>query len=176
MNTETQTVEIPFPHIIHFIEKYREFEDYTLSQGDQFITRVLILADDARQINHVCGKWRGYKKDFCSLFFGTGYDFHFACFRLWNIGMPGFKEFLDIDERDRLFESPPLPYEYYRLLLLYFNNHAISDDFPGGYKPVKLPSFKQCYGNSKNWGKFILSRPKAEQKEIISDILTNYKG
>lgn len=156
--SETTELKITPGMVIRFIKSYRNLEKASLSEGYRIIRQV--IHDDSILASHLCDHWRWKKKGFGHFFLN-----------------------LDDDVMTRIVTSWSIPNDYKIIFLLrhfvkYFENNGIDEDLPSiketGIK--KLPAVKKCFGNSKNWGDFILSLQPEKQKELLQWILNNYNG
>ena len=89
--------------------------------------------------------------------------------RPWGIDIPNYKEYLEELESTPIAyftATPPLLTERLNYLLVFFLNHGINDI--EGYSLVDLP--KERYGNSYNWGSYILSLNPIEQFKLLSHL------
>lgn len=160
-----------------FINMYRRFEQLPYPNAFDILCR-LVSAGDAR---HTCDQWKSKKRQFGSFFLNLSNDTRIGFLKLWQIEDPSFDEYLDLKKNNYeryIFAQEPPVLEAMSNLLIFFLNHGIRVK-PAGDSPLLLPahtipkSDAKCYGDSTNWGKYILGLPWSEQFDVVGAILTH---
>lgn len=130
--------------------------------------------------DHLCDHWRGKKKCFSSFYLNLGTESQIMLLHYFGIKSEEDAKYLKMteqDERSALFlDAPPVARTLHNLLL-FFHNHGMNEGKirEGIYLKTVPKVQKKRYGNSANWGDFILSLPIDEQQELIDSITINYQ-
>jgi hypothetical protein len=163
--------ELNFKEDLLFISSYVAMEESSLSKVKTFLKEIL----PAKKIEHLYSSWVGrYDKDnkigqFGSFFINIEHKTQALFLMSWGIDIPNYKEYLEELESTPIAyftATPPLLTERLNYLLVFFLNHGINDI--EGYSLVDLP--KERYGNSYNWGSYILSLNPIEQFKLLSHL------
>jgi hypothetical protein len=151
---------------------YRKLEVAPLETGFEVIKRTA----KSYQVNHLCGHWRSKKKDFGAYYLNLDYKCQFSLLNSFGIYDDIDKAFIaefEADERKMLFVRPKGILKAAHAVLIFFNNHGISTN-PAGDGSVNLnvlPAKNKQYGNSANWGAYMLALPSDERNRILAEIL-----
>ncbi|GLU56443.1 hypothetical protein Dfri01_59040 [Dyadobacter frigoris] len=138
-----------------FIEKYRKMELADNKSNEHFIKKVVSTDWIAE---HLCDAWRQKRNDFGDFFLNLDDSIQGDFIEAWGISVPGLKSYKDELEDNPEYgwdNQPPEMIFWLFGLVKYFYNNGI-----GGRKdvilPVEPPEDKR-FGNSTNWGDYILS-------------------
>ena len=115
-------------------------------------------------INHLCDHWKGKKKDFASWYLNLGTQTQIFILHALGIVSNQDEEWLSEFKRDEMtamFMNAPDVAGSLNSLILFFNNNSID---AGTFEYHNIPTtgvnfptqLKKRYGNSANWGDFIL--------------------
>lgn len=162
----------PLLSALTFIQAYREIEKSTIKAGEGIIRQVF-----TGQVNsgHLCSSWRGRKRDWGDFYLNLSRSSQYLFLKFCGLEHPagdGYLEKVEADSIATLFIDPPECIEWPHELLKFFYNHGIDTNPASGITLTTLPAGKQRYGNSCNWGNYILSLPASEQQRVLSEILT----
>lgn len=159
---------------IKFINAYRTFEKIAYTHSDN---KIRIAIKNERMAEHLVSSWHSRKKDFSSFYLNLGHTTQNEFLSYWGIAVDGAGEYAYENENNpmtALWLSPPPTTEWLHELMKIFYNHGINKHFlvvVGDEKFTtelpKLPSKNKRFGNSKNWGDYILSLPSADQKQVL---------
>jgi hypothetical protein len=158
-------------NVLRLIEKYRRIENATLTSGFAFIKEISRPGLE----KHLCGHWKGKNKSFGSFYLNLDHKLQFSILNFWAITHSLDEQYInrvEEDPRAMLFERPTGFLSVAQKLLLFFENHGINPD-PAGDGSVDLrviPKAKR-FGNSANWGDYIISLPLSERVRVLSEIL-----
>ena len=148
-----------------FLEHYRLMEKSSNEYSENIIKTVL----PSHQVEHLCNSWRRRKKGFGSFFLNLSHANQGRIIKSWGIEIDGFDEYLMEKEKNEIasfFLKAPPTIMLLHGLVLYFENHGIGDS-----ETVLLDSLPRSdarFGNSANWGKYILSLPSNEQQVVLA--------
>lgn len=157
---------------LQFISSYVVMEKSSLAKVKNFLKDIL----PPRKFEHLYNSWAGrYNKEnkvgqFGSFFTNIEHKTQALFLRDWGLEVPNFEEYLQILQSSPIASittTPPVIIERLHYLLVFFLNHGI-DKVVNGYSLIDLP--KERYGNSYNWGNYILSLNKLEQFRLLSHL------
>lgn len=160
---------------LQFLVSYVAMENSTLPKVKTFLKDIL----PARKFKHLYNSWEGrYSKEnkvgqFGSFFTNIEHKTQALFLINWGLHVPNFEEYLENLESSPIASittTPPLIVERLHYLLVFFLNHGINEEV-NGYSLINLPEAR--YGNSYNWGNYILSLNRIEQFRLLSH-LANY--
>jgi hypothetical protein len=117
--------------------------------------------------------WFGQKNDFGHFFLNLSHDTQADFMEGWGIEVIGKQEYktaLAENPAAILFAKPPLTVTWLHELIKYFYNNGIGDG--NDLILSNLPEDDKCYGNSTNWGNYILSL-SSEGRELVLQQLYN---
>ena len=166
-----------FNEDLQFISSFVKMEKASLVKVKKFLKEILT----PRKFEHLYNSWESrYDKDnkvgqFGSFFTNIEHKTQALFLRGWGLVVPNYEEYLsnlEINPIASLITTPPLIIERLHYLLVFFLNHGINDQV-NGYSLINLP--EERYGNSYNWGIYILSLNKLEQFRLLSH-LANYSN
>lgn len=155
--------------MLRLIIKYRDLENAPLSRA-YLLIREVAPKDIAA---HVRDKWHHHQKDFASFYLNLDYGLQLRFLNFWGVADLADFDFVRRkreNPRETLFEEPSGFLSTAKRVLLYFNNAGIGDS-NDKVRHYYLPENR--YGNSANWGKYLLSLNMAEQVRIIMEILND---
>lgn len=159
---------------LQFISSYVAMEKSSLPKVKTFLKDIL----PARKFDHLYSSWAGrYDKEskvgqFGSFFTNIEHKTQALFIMNWGLEVPNYEEYLMNLESSPIASittTPPVIVERLHYLLVFFLNHGINEEV-NGYLLTDLP--KQRYGNSYNWGNYILSLNKLEQFRLLSYLAT----
>lgn len=170
---------------LDFIKEYRKLEKMQIVPAKDILEN--IFADEPiHKVDRVIEQWKLKKKDFGSFYLNIDVPLRIKIYNSFGIEDSSDKEYLvkiKNDPRAILFEKQSVTYNRLHNLIVFFNNYGITDNPAEYLKLINTPKFSgrsfdpndPTFGNTKNWGKYILSLQDLEQKRVISDILNNYQ-
>jgi hypothetical protein len=170
MNNMQEYTSEDFTAALLFIKAYRKMEDSPISLNKALIKSVV----DKDKFDHLFNSWAGRKNDFGSFFLNLSYKTQAQFIFNFGIVVSGYQEYLDnlrVSPYAYCYVVPPLVVCKIHQLLLFFNNHGIDENSIPGLTLNQLP--KKRFGNSTNWGKYILSLPMAEQLTLLKQVSLN---
>jgi hypothetical protein len=175
-----ETTTISTRSVLKFIERYRALEKATYQEGYNLIYR---LGLNVSTYQHLCDHWKGKKKHFANFFLNLGHETQIKLIQQWGFVDPADEAYLSRKEDNPvsvLFTDPPATVKAFHKLLLFFNNHGIEsfNTYTAHYSQREIPGFtltvlppeKKRFGNSANWGDYILSLEDPDY--VIRQILT----
>ena len=157
---------------LQFISSYMDMEKFTLPKTKKYLKDIL----PPRKFEHLNDSWYGrYDKEnkvgqFGSFFTNIEHKTQALFIKSWGLEIPNFNEYLEEINSGPIASittTPPVIIERLHYLLVFFLNHGINETV-NGYSLVDLPI--ERYGNSHNWGNYILSLSKLEQFRLLSHI------
>lgn len=161
--------------ILRFIRNYRALENSTYAEGFNFFRKFIDASGQSHLYEHLCSHWKGKRKDFGSFFMNLDTPNQIRILHLWGIHDPGDQAYLSLDADPITFlvAQPPATISKLVKILIFFNNHGIESfppyaSLPGLHLTV-LPQAKRRYGNTANWGHYILSLVSPEY--VLDQIL-----
>jgi hypothetical protein len=155
---------------IAFIKAYREMEQRSLAANKKFIKTVI----EAHQFEHLFESWAGRENDFGSYFLNLSHKNQGAFLLKFGIEVPSYQEYLTEIEnipQAYAYATPPLIITQLHELLKFFYNNGIHEKAVPEIEIYHLP--ENCYGNSTNWGNYILSLAMPDQLAILKQIAFN---
>lgn len=159
-----------FTIALTFIKAYRAMEEGSLSANKKLIKSVV----DAREFKHLFNSWAGRENDFSSFFLNLSYRTQANFLQRFGIDVPGYQDYvceLESSPAAYAYATPPLLVSQLHELLKFFYNNGIHENAVPGIKLYYLPI--ECFGNSKNWGNYILSLSMPDQLAILKQIAYN---
>lgn len=159
---------------LDFIRKYREFEKMPINLGQGLIRQI---APHAKE--HLCDHWRWKKRGWGAFFLNSDYPTMIAFLEHWGFRDEAFAPYLQLKaqnpaSRDVLFWEAPVLMRSLIDLVTFFENHGITLNPASDVTLTKLPKENKQYGNSKNWGDYLLSLPVDLSGPLIMDIIAHY--
>jgi hypothetical protein len=178
METVTPQKKLTIADIIHFISSYRKFEKAPLKEGYTLIKKLF----PEHLHDHICSHWRNKERCFSSFFLNLSHRNMLLFLHEWGIKSEEDNKYIkerDTDPMNTVFLKPPSVVNTLRLIVLFFNNHGIADIYERdendksiiAIKLSRLPRSDKRFGNSKNWGDYILSLPAPEQADLLKKII-----
>lgn len=159
-----------FTNALTFIKQYRAMEVSSLPAIKKMIRSIV----EPSQFNHLFESLAGRKNDFGSFFLNLSYKTQANFLISFKIDVPGYHEFvseLNSSPAAYAYATPPMLVSQLHELLKFFNNNGIHENAVPGIKLYHLPA--DCYGNSTNWGKYILSLSMPDQLTILKQLAYN---
>ncbi|MEZ0612332.1 hypothetical protein ACAW74_27735 [Fibrella sp. WM1] len=169
---------IPTETVLHFIRCYRRLEQLPLEDGFAELACVSTDPDEASEQQlrkHFRAHWYSKERAFGRFYLNLPHYRQLYLLHHWEIVHYEDATYLwecQRDSRYALVGPPPLLVRQIHELALYFENHGIS------LQPsldVTLPSLPQNFalrfGNTANWGDYLLALPEPEAEAVISQML-----
>jgi hypothetical protein len=159
-----------FMSAITFIKAYRQMEQWPLPANKKFIKSVI----EPHQFKHLFESWAGRENDFGSYFLNLSHKNQGAFLLKFGIEITSYQEYLDEIEtipQAYAYATPPLIISQLHELLKFFYNNGIHENAIPGIKIHHMP--ENCFGNSTNWGNYILSLAMPDQLAILKQIAFN---
>lgn len=159
---------------LQFISSYVAMEKSSLPKVKKFLKGIL----PPHKFEHLYDSWAGrYDEEnkvgqFGSFFTNIEHKTQALFLKDWGLEVPYFEEYLQTLESSPIASittTPPVIIERLHYLLVFFLNHGINKEV-NGCSLIDLP--KERYGNSYNWGNYILSLNKLEQFRVLSHFST----
>lgn len=157
---------------LRFISSYIAMESTTLAQSKKHLKSIL----PPHKLNHLTNSWVGRYDDdnkvgdFGSFYTNIEHKTQALFLLNWGLEIPDLENYLkEINSGPiaSISTTPPILLERLHFLLVFFNNNGINS-VVDGYSLIDLP--KERFGNSYNWGNYILSLNKLEQFKLLSHI------
>lgn len=181
MNTESKIIhsKADIDNCILFIITYRALEKLKLKDGVSYISDVY-KNETKWKLEHVVDMWKEKKGNFGTFYLNLDSELKIRLYGYFGVSDETDRKYLNrIGENPgaALFLNTSHTYTRLRNLMVFFLNHSIGESpAPWLSLPLKgLPATESSYGNSANWGKYILSLPSIQQEKIIRTILDNYQ-
>lgn len=149
-----------------FITAYREVE----KGAPKFLENIINYSEKHKPTaQNLCSSWRR-KQDWGSFYLNLSHDFQYKILKFWGLGDPEgdkYAQQLEENAAKMLFATVPDSIMWPHELLKFFHNHGIELTPEPGISLSQLPADDCCYGNSANWGDYILSLQGAECKRVL---------
>jgi hypothetical protein len=170
---------IPLDEIQHFIRSYRALEQMPLEDGFAHLRAISppILGDDQQEEKqlrqHFRNQWYDKERHFGLFYLNLSHDRQIYLLHHWNILDWQDGEYLGTALHNpyfRVMARPPGKALQLHQLLKFFENHGINKQLTGGITLTELPPENKRYGNSANWGDYILSlsNPEGLLRELVA--------
>ncbi|MVT12496.1 hypothetical protein [Chitinophaga tropicalis] len=153
-----------------FINAYREVEKGAPKKAEDIIN---YLEKHKPTAQHLCSSWRGRKQDWGSFYLNLSHKFQHKILKFWGLADPAGEEYAHQVEESpakMLFADVPDSIIWPHELLKFFNNHGIDEIPETGITLSSLPPDDRRYGNSANWGDYVLALPAAEREQLLHQI------
>ncbi|WP_025146070.1 hypothetical protein [Pedobacter jeongneungensis] len=153
-----------------FIKKYREMEIASLAKNKKALSSIL----PSDKFKHLFNSWSGRENNFGSFFLNLEYELQGLFLVHWGIPINGYNEYLtEIDSHPyaSIYSHPPMFISWIDALMLFFNNHGIDEQVIPDFRMPFLPDKR--YGNSANWGSYIMSLTLDNQLDVLLAIEEN---
>lgn len=160
-------LESEFKDAIKFIRSYRELESQIVRISETFVREV----SPPHLADHLGRSWRGRKKNFGDFYLNLSHSTQGNFLRAWGIevyGLDGYNDAIRKNPLYHLSHEAPGTIKWLHELVKYFYNHGIMDT--DNVQLPSLPGTKARYGNSMNWGRYILSLPEPYQFVLLGQI------
>ncbi len=170
---------------IDFIREYRRFENMQSVPAKDLLENIF-ASEPLHKVDRIVEQWKLKKKDFGAFYLNIDLPFRiriYNSFGIEDLADIDYLEQIKLDPRAALFADQSLTYNRLHNLIVFFNNYGITEK-PTEYLSLKdIPKFSgrsfdpkdPTFGNSKNWGTYILSLQDEEQKRVVGSILCNYQ-
>lgn len=156
---------------ILFLQAYRNFENSDIETNETFIKRIISPEWIAE---HLCDSLGGEGHNFGGFFLNLDHTIQGDFISSWGINVDGLQKYKEEQQNDpeaSLFEPAPVTIMWLHGLVKYFYNNGIVDKndlvFPN------LPPFDKRYGNSSNWGNYILSLSSEDREFVLQQLYTH---
>ena len=167
MNGMTPSLKpIPLEDIIRFIQLYRRLEQMPLEDGFAHLRAIspVLPGDDDTDLKelrqHFRNQWYSKERHFGLFFLNLSHYRQIYLLQLWNIRDWQDEEYLGTAQVNTFFRvagRPPDKALQLHQLLKFFENHGISQQLTSHITLNDLPEPEKRYGDSANWGDYILS-------------------
>lgn len=160
---------------IDFIKSYRNMEKGTLANAKSIISKL----SDTHQHDHLYRAWRGKDSNFGDWFFNLSRTTQAEIIRIFgqaidDQSIDSYIQKVEESPMAGLFLDPPPIVTHYHELLKFFYNHGINEEPAEGIILSNLPDPHKQYGNSANWGDYILSFQPEIQETVLSAISNRF--
>lgn len=159
---------------IEFIKRYRAMEQGPFAGGQLLINQVAT----SWQRSHLHDQWKSKKKNFGDFFLNLDSELQIKFLQRFGINDNEDQAYLDLVENKpvaALWACTPIKHQLLRNLLLFFCNHGINHQVTPAISLDKLPAKTKRFGNSKNWGDYILSLAPDKQAFLLGQISAHYE-
>ncbi|SFE88403.1 hypothetical protein [Spirosoma endophyticum] len=168
--------DINLEAVLHFIRNYRRLEQMPLEDGFAELACVAKsdqAGEEKRLRQHFRDHWYSKEKAFGRFYLNLPHYRQIYLLHQWDLLHYEDKAYLWECERDGRFalmaQAPVLAGQLHRLIL-FFENHGINRQVAAGVELESLPTeFDRRFGNSANWGDYILSL--AEPKDLLKQLI-----
>lgn len=161
---------------VQFIQAYRRMEKGSDTNARSIIWKL----SDHHQHGHLFAAWKGKERNFGDWFLNLDHTTQGEIIRIFGQGIDDhtIDEYNKLKEKDPIaalwLDPPPLVKRYHELLK-FFYNHGINEEPATGIKLVSVPAGDKQYGNSENWGEYILSLTTLQQQYVIEQLFAYSK-
>ncbi|CCH57561.1 hypothetical protein BN8_p06747 (plasmid) [Fibrisoma limi BUZ 3] len=162
---------IPLDQILHFIYSYRQLEKLPLEDGFAELRAITpkVLGDNERELKelrqHFRNQWYDKERSFGQFYLNLAHYRQVYLLNFWGIQDWQDEEYLGTCLRNpfvRIAGRPPAKAFQLHQLVKYMENHGISSPLTDGVMLTNLPEMEKRFGNSANWGDYVLSIPDPE--------------
>lgn len=170
---------IPLDDIVQFIRSYRVLEQMPLEDGFAHLRAItpVILGEDEAELKelrqHFRDQWYSKERRFGRFFLNLSHYRQVYLLHLWGIQDWQDEEYIGTALQNPFFRvagRPPAKALQLHQLVKYFENHGITY-WPGSSTLLDdLPEDNKRFGNSANWGDYILSltNPEPLLRQLIA--------
>ena len=170
---------IPLEDILHFIRFYRQLEQLPLEDGFALLRTITpeVLGDNEKELKelrqHFRNQWYSKERGFGQFYLNLSHYRQVYLLNFWQIQDWQDEEYLGTCLRNpfvRVAGRPPAKAFQLHQLLKYMENHGINPQLTDEITLTDLPEMKKRFGNSANWGDYILamSDPEPMLRHLIS--------
>ena len=163
--------------VLKFIQKYRALENSSYEMANGHIQKMLSPKMSYSTIIHLCGHWKGKSKNFASWYLNLGTQTQIFILQSLGIVSDQDDKWLSEFKRDEMtgcFMNAPDKAGSLNSLILFFHNNAVDE---GTFNYHNIPTtginfptlLKKQYGNSANWGDFILANCMIDASPLLPD-------
>lgn len=162
---------IPLDDILQFIRSYRGLEQLPLEDGFAQLRAISpkVLGDDAVELKelrqHFRNHWYKKERGFGQFFLNLSHYRQVYLLNYWGIQDWQDEEYLGTCLRNpfvRVAGRPPAKAFQLHQLVKFFENHGINSRLTQTITLTELPASDKRFGNSTNWGEYILSMADPE--------------
>jgi hypothetical protein len=133
---------------------------------------------DKYTAEHLCRSWNGREQDFGDFYLNLSNNIRYQFLKIWGLSHPDgdmYVNQISKNEIAMLWADVPLCIDWPTELLKFFYNHGIIEECEKGVNLINLPQDKNCYGNSSNWGDYLLSLSEDGQRIVLNQIAKYYE-
>lgn len=171
---------IPLQDVLQFIRSYRTLEQMPLEDGFAHLRAVspIIPGDDEAELNrlrqHFRNQWYDKNRQFGQFYLNLSHYRQLYLLHLWTVHDWQDEEYLGTAMRNpffRLAGRPPAKALQLHQLIKFFENHGINQQLTPEITLTELPQEDKRFGNSANWGDYILSLrdPESLLRRLIDE-------
>lgn len=157
---------IPLEDILQFIRLYRTLEQMPLEDGFAHLSAIspVVLGEHEIPVKelrqHFRNQWYDKHRHFGLFFLNLPHYRQIYLLHLWDIRDWQDEEYIGTALRNpafRILGQPPAKALQLHQLLKFFENNGINTQLTPQITLNELPESDKCFGNSANWGDYILS-------------------
>ncbi|RIV17461.1 hypothetical protein DYU11_31915 [Fibrisoma montanum] len=157
---------IPVDEILHFIRAYRTLEQMPLEDGFAHLRAIspVVLGEDENAMKdlrqHFRNQWYSKERHFGLFYLNLPHYRQINLLHFWGIRDWQDEEYVGTALRNPVFRlagRPPAKALQLHQLLKFFENYGINAQPSNHIKLDELPAEDKRFGNSANWGDYILS-------------------
>ncbi len=162
---------IPAEEILHFIRAYRTLEQMPLEDGFAQLRTIspVLPNDDEAELKelrqHFRNQWYTKERHFGMFYLNLSHYRQLYLLHMWNICDWQDEEYLSTALQNPFFRivgRPPAKALQLHQLIKFFENHGINSQLTPQITLTELPEDDKRFGNSANWGDYILSLANPE--------------
>nr|WP_315419636.1 hypothetical protein [uncultured Pedobacter sp.] len=158
-----------------FIKKYREMENASQAKNKKALSSIL----PSDKFKHLFNSWSTRENDFGSFFLNMEYELQALFLVHWGISINGYNEYLtEIGSHPyaSIYSHPPIFISWIDALMVFFNNNGIDEQVIPDFRMPFLPDKSKRFGNSANWGSYIMSLTLHNQLGVLLAIDVSLVG
>ncbi|ADB42802.1 hypothetical protein [Spirosoma linguale] len=157
---------IPLDEILNFIRAYRTLEQMPLEDGFAHLRAIspMLLGEKEGELKelrqHFRNQWYDKERHFGLFYLNLSHYRQIYLLNHWEIRDWQDNEYIGMTLRNpyfRIVGRPPAKALQLHQLLKFFENHGINPQLTGQITLTELPDSDKRFGNSANWGDYILS-------------------
>ncbi|WP_019990959.1 hypothetical protein [Rudanella lutea] len=162
---------IPLDDIFQFIQCYRALEQMPLEDGFAHLRAIspVVLGEDEQAMKDLCqhfrNHWYSKQRHFGSFYLNLPHYRQINLLHFWDIRDWQDEEYVGTALRNLVFRltgRPPAKALQLHQLLKFFENYGINEQLTEQIRLTELPDEDKRFGNSANWGDYILSLTNPE--------------
>lgn len=164
----------PVTAALEFIFAYRELE-----KGDPSLVKFILnrMDHDGDKL-HIYRTWIGKNQDFGEWYLNLSNITRYGILKCFGLSHPdgdGYLQRVVGNPFGQLYVDAPVCITWPTDLLIFFYNHGIQETPAAGIALEHLPDDSRCYGNSANWGDYVLSLPEPVQRQLLEQLFERAK-